>query len=59
MKELNAFREFINESKLFEALNKDLEQFGPDLEKKLKGLGLAPSILSNDKKNMALDEIGK
>ena len=59
MKELNAFREFINESKLFEALNKDLKQFGPDLEKKLKGLGLAPSILSNDKKNMALDAIEK
>jgi hypothetical protein len=59
MKELNAFREFINESKLFEALNKDLKEFGPDLEKKLKGLGLAPSILSNDKKGMAFDAIEK
>ena len=59
MKELNAFRKFINEGKLFEALNKDLKEFGPDLEKKLKDLGLAPSILSNDKKNMAFDAIGE
>ena len=59
MKELNAFKKFLNEGKLFEALNKDLKEFGPDLEKKLKDLGLAPSILSNDKKNMAFDAIGE
>ena len=59
MKELDNFKKFLNEGKLFEALNKDLKQFGPDLEKKLKDLGLVPSLLSSDKRQMAFDEIKK